>query len=75
MARSYSLRVLLRYMNSNASARHTIASNRLLDNSIAGLPSQPKLSINIPMPNCPTITATVATAVPTRGTAPTMTIM
>jgi hypothetical protein len=62
-------------MNTRANPKSPIASTRLPDNSIAGFPSQPKLSISIPIPNCPTITATVATAVPTRGTAPTITIM
>src|SRR5476649_269506 len=74
-ARQSARRVLLRYMNTSASARQSIATIRLPDSSIAGLPSQPKLSISMPMPNCPTITATVATAVPTMGTAPTITIM
>ncbi|MNN91590.1 hypothetical protein D3C81_2097220 [compost metagenome] len=62
-------------MNTRANPSSTIANTRLPDNSIGGLPSQPKLSISMPIPSCPTMTATVATAVPTRGTAPTMTIM
>ncbi len=68
-------RTLLRYIKTKANPRQTIANTREDESSIAGFPSQPKLSINIPIPNCPTITATVATAVPTTGTAPTMTIM